>query len=342
MSFRSECCLLVFFSFEPFPFPLQSWPCTDVFGFVFTAVVRALILQPSAPSTGRRTNNATKSSGASPLLFSPRKQGEAPGWLLLGTSGCRAGGWVHVCCPPVVFGCETHGGSFHRCRGGHWELCCPQGCVPDRAVKCGETTQEPQCAELRPVSAGGRSWVGAVTRACERARGLVVLDRAWLLSATGNLLFLTSPFWLGQRSFLHGDAVWAWPVSSPCKKCRVTGCWPRKGRRSRVAGLCATVALSGAVPALTTNRAASRNSHENLGLGSLCALGSSPACSCCSLPVSLWKAPSGRAGCRVDEAVPRCLSTVPTTARPVPRWWVWLQIWMLETWGMFRVRETPT
>lgn len=97
MAFRSEYCLLDFFSSQPFAFPLQSWTHADVFDYVFIAIVLALILQLSAQSTGRCTNNMMKSSRVSPFLFLPWKQCETPVFLLLGTSSSWARGRVCLC-----------------------------------------------------------------------------------------------------------------------------------------------------------------------------------------------------------------------------------------------------
>lgn len=102
MAFRSECHLLFFFLSNPFAFPLQSWPHTGVFDYVFIAIVLALILQLGAQSTGRCTNNMMKSSRVSPFLFLPWKQCETPVFLLLGTSSS----WARGCVCAALLSCS--------------------------------------------------------------------------------------------------------------------------------------------------------------------------------------------------------------------------------------------
>lgn len=100
------------------------------------------------------------------------------------------------------------------------------------SCKCGKLMQNQQHAELVSMSRGSQLWLGAINRAHECMHWLVLLDYGWPLSVTVNfLLFLTSPFCFWQHSFLHGDVVWVWPVSSPFKKHQVTGCLSGKNRR---------------------------------------------------------------------------------------------------------------
>lgn len=89
---------------------------------------------------------------------------------------------------------------------------------------------------------------------------LVLLGYAWplfgivffcfspLLSAFGNVPF-SMEMWF----------EWVCPVSSLFKKCQVTGCWSEKGKKSWTVLFCATMVWSSIVSALSTNRAASRN-----------------------------------------------------------------------------------